>query len=68
MHRLVEAFKFGYAQRTELGDLDYLDDSVYNRSRLFLSKDYAALLRQNISDVSPVVVVMVVVGSLISDI
>ncbi|KAF9585009.1 hypothetical protein BGW38_004305 [Lunasporangiospora selenospora] len=47
-HRLVEAMKFGYAQRTELGDPDFtnLEETVRN----MLSKDTAARIRANISD------------------
>ncbi|KAG0200299.1 hypothetical protein BGX28_006581 [Mortierella sp. GBA30] len=47
-HRLVEAMKFGYAQRTELGDPDYTDLGAKILS--ILSKDTAAHIRANISD------------------
>jgi gamma-glutamyltranspeptidase/glutathione hydrolase/leukotriene-C4 hydrolase len=50
MHRMVEAFKFGYAQRTELGDPDYLN--ITERIEEFISKEHAGLIRHNISDVS----------------
>ncbi|KAF9212163.1 hypothetical protein BGZ59_007145 [Podila verticillata] len=47
-HRLVEAMKFGFAQRTELGDPDFtdLDAKIHN----MMSKDTAAAIRANISD------------------
>ncbi|KAF9186920.1 hypothetical protein BGZ51_001231 [Haplosporangium sp. Z 767] len=47
-HRLVEAMKFGYAQRTELGDPDFtdLEDKIKN----IMDKDTAGLIRANISD------------------
>ncbi|KAG0054047.1 hypothetical protein BGZ83_012036 [Gryganskiella cystojenkinii] len=47
-HRLVEAMKFGFAQRTELGDPDFadLEDKIQN----MMSKDTAAAIRANISD------------------
>ncbi|CAO3569105.1 unnamed protein product [Mortierella alpina] len=47
-HRLVEAMKFGYAQRTELGDPDYTDLEAKIQS--IMSKDTAGLIRANISD------------------
>ncbi|KAG0048554.1 hypothetical protein BGZ83_006517 [Gryganskiella cystojenkinii] len=48
VHRLVEAMKHGYAQRTELGDPDYSDLGLKIQS--ILSKDTASLIRANISD------------------
>ncbi|KAF9917569.1 hypothetical protein BX616_000567, partial [Lobosporangium transversale] len=47
-HRLVEAMKFAYAQRTELGDPDFtdLEDKIQN----IISKDTAGKIRANISD------------------
>ncbi|KAG9319364.1 hypothetical protein KVV02_005616 [Mortierella alpina] len=48
-HRLVEAMKFGYAQRTELGDPDYTD--LETKIQSIMSKDTAGLIRANISDV-----------------
>ncbi|ORZ07500.1 gamma-glutamyltranspeptidase [Lobosporangium transversale] len=47
-HRFVEAMKFGFAQRTELGDPDFTDlgDKIIN----MMSKDTAASIRANISD------------------
>ncbi|KAG0199328.1 hypothetical protein BGX28_007379 [Mortierella sp. GBA30] len=47
-HRLVEAMKFGFAQRTELGDPDFIDLEATIES--MLSKDTAAKIRANISD------------------
>ncbi|KAF9557397.1 hypothetical protein EC968_007680 [Mortierella alpina] len=47
-HRLVEAMKFGYAQRTELGDPDYTDLNAKIQS--IMSKDTAGFIRANISD------------------
>ncbi|GJJ71324.1 gamma-glutamyltranspeptidase / glutathione hydrolase / leukotriene-C4 hydrolase [Entomortierella parvispora] len=48
VQRLVEAMKFGYAQRTELGDPDYTDLAA--KIQNILSKDTAGLIRANISD------------------
>ncbi|KAF9932318.1 hypothetical protein FBU30_008425 [Linnemannia zychae] len=47
-HRLVEAMKFGYAQRTELGDPDFTD--LENKIQNIISKDTAGQIRANISD------------------
>ncbi|KAF9128015.1 hypothetical protein BGW39_005421 [Mortierella sp. 14UC] len=47
-HRFVEAMKFGFAQRTELGDPDFTDLSGTIQS--MISKDTAAAIRANISD------------------
>jgi gamma-glutamyltranspeptidase/glutathione hydrolase/leukotriene-C4 hydrolase len=49
IHRLVEALKYGYAFRTELGDPDYVDNA--NRLEEIISKDWASVVRANISDV-----------------
>ncbi|KAG1350332.1 hypothetical protein G6F62_003306 [Rhizopus arrhizus] len=48
VHRLVEAFKFGSAFRTELGDPDFL----YNNKRKdeMTTKDFAASIRRKITD------------------
>ncbi|CAO3635491.1 unnamed protein product [Mucor fragilis] len=48
LHRLVEALKFGYAFRTELGDPDY----IKNEPRIdeMVQKEYAADIRQKITD------------------
>ncbi|KAG0336562.1 hypothetical protein BG004_007996 [Podila humilis] len=48
VHRLVEAMKFGYAQRTELGDPDYTD--LASKIQDILHKDTAGSIRANISD------------------
>ncbi|KAG9321475.1 hypothetical protein KVV02_007274 [Mortierella alpina] len=47
-HHLVEAMKFGYAQRTELGDPDFTD--LKETIRSMISKDTASQIRANISD------------------
>ncbi|KAF9329232.1 hypothetical protein BG006_007664, partial [Podila minutissima] len=47
-HRLVEAMKFGFAQRTELGDPDFTD--LEAKIQNMMSKDTAAAIRANISD------------------
>ncbi|KAI9331395.1 nucleophile aminohydrolase [Pilaira anomala] len=48
LHRLMEAFKFGYAFRTEMGDPDF----IHNEEREYeiTTKDFAAEIRQNITD------------------
>ncbi|KAF8948970.1 hypothetical protein BGZ47_000645 [Haplosporangium gracile] len=46
--RFVEAMKFGFAQRTELGDPDFTDLTSVVKS--MVSKDTAAVIRANISD------------------
>ncbi|KAF9365630.1 hypothetical protein BGX34_009165 [Mortierella sp. NVP85] len=48
VHRLVEAMKFGYAQRTQLGDPDFSD--LEARIQNIMSKDTAGYIRANISD------------------
>ncbi|KAG0264980.1 hypothetical protein BG011_005736 [Mortierella polycephala] len=48
VHRLVEAMKFGYAQRTELGDPDFTD--LKDKIKSIMDKDTAGLIRANISD------------------
>ncbi|KAG0367486.1 gamma-glutamyltranspeptidase [Gamsiella multidivaricata] len=47
-HRLIEAMKFGFAQRTELGDPDFTD--LEAKIENMMSKDTAAQIRANISD------------------
>ncbi len=37
-HRLIETFKHGFAKRSELGDIDYVDISAVS---LLLSKAYS---------------------------
>ncbi|KAI8825657.1 gamma-glutamyltranspeptidase [Fimicolochytrium jonesii] len=49
LHRLIEAFKFGYAQRTELGDPQFVKD-IEARVKEFIDKETAANIRANISD------------------
>lgn len=48
IHRIVEAFKHGYAERTELGDGDFLE--IEERLQEIIGKDYASLRRHNVSD------------------
>lgn len=47
LHRFVEAFKFGYAFRTEMGDPDF----THNEERVneITTKDYASEIRQRIT-------------------
>lgn len=47
LHRLVEAFKFGYAFRTEMGDPDF----IHNTERIeeITTKDFASSIRQQIT-------------------
>lgn len=47
-HRLIEAFKFAYARRSDLGDEDFVNvtELVANMT----SDDYAAYIRQQIND------------------
>ncbi|KAL0097349.1 gamma-glutamyltransferase [Phycomyces blakesleeanus] len=48
VHRLVEAFKFGYAFRTELGDPEFTQN--YERLDEIVSKEWSSIVRKNISD------------------
>jgi gamma-glutamyltranspeptidase/glutathione hydrolase/leukotriene-C4 hydrolase len=47
LHRLVEAFKFGYAFRTEMGDPDFIRNE--KRINEMTTKDYASIVRQQIT-------------------
>lgn len=47
MHRLVEAFKFGFAFRTEFGDPDFIQNE--ERIEEIITKDFAAEVRQKIN-------------------
>jgi gamma-glutamyltranspeptidase/glutathione hydrolase/leukotriene-C4 hydrolase len=49
VHRLVESLKYGFAFRTELGDPDHVDNA--DRLEEIISKDWASLVRHNMSDV-----------------
>ncbi|KAK9760582.1 hypothetical protein K7432_015257 [Basidiobolus ranarum] len=48
LHRVIESFKYGYAQRTSLGDPDFANTTA--KISEMLSKDQGALRRHNISD------------------
>jgi gamma-glutamyltranspeptidase/glutathione hydrolase/leukotriene-C4 hydrolase len=48
IHRMVEAMKYGFAQRSELGDSDFVN--IKDRLEEFLDKDLASQIRRNISD------------------
>ncbi|KAI7848842.1 gamma-glutamyltransferase, partial [Circinella umbellata] len=48
IHRFVEAMKFGFAFRTEFGDPDFVKNS--ERIEEVTSKDWADIVRRNISD------------------
>ncbi|GAA5795294.1 hypothetical protein HPULCUR_000649 [Helicostylum pulchrum] len=48
LHRLMEAFKFGYAFRTEMGDPDFIHNE--EREDEIITKDFAASIRQRITD------------------
>lgn len=50
MHRLIEAFKFAYAARTEMGDPSFND--IEERMEELISKEWADFVRPNITDVS----------------
>jgi gamma-glutamyltranspeptidase/glutathione hydrolase/leukotriene-C4 hydrolase len=49
IHRFIEAVKYGFAFRTEIGDPDF----IHNQDRIeeIISKEWAEKVRQNISDV-----------------
>ncbi|KNE62451.1 gamma-glutamyltransferase [Allomyces macrogynus ATCC 38327] len=47
-HRIVEALRYGFARRSELGDPDFLD--IAGRLDEILTKQEAAMARRNISD------------------
>lgn len=50
IHRYVEALKYGFAFRTEIGDPDF----IHNEERIseIISKEWASVVRKNITDVS----------------
>ncbi|KAK9762542.1 hypothetical protein K7432_011626 [Basidiobolus ranarum] len=48
LHRIIESFKYGYAQRTYLGDPDFVNTTA--KIAEMLSKDQGALRRHNISN------------------
>ncbi|CAG8518976.1 9677_t:CDS:10 [Dentiscutata erythropus] len=52
LHRIIEALKFGYARHTELGDATFFENKTEHELRIteILSKEYADLVRLNISD------------------
>ncbi|CAG8600252.1 20726_t:CDS:10, partial [Cetraspora pellucida] len=52
LHRIVESLKFGFARQTELGDAAFFENKTEHELRLaeIISKEYADLVRRNISD------------------
>jgi gamma-glutamyltranspeptidase/glutathione hydrolase/leukotriene-C4 hydrolase len=52
MHHLVEAFKFGYAARTELGDPSFTKNQ--DRLQEIITKEWADHVRGKIHDVSSI--------------
>ncbi|GBB98511.1 hypothetical protein RclHR1_03250005 [Rhizophagus clarus] len=48
LHRIIEALKFGFALRTEMGDPPFINNT--ERIEEIMTKDYAAKIRKNISD------------------
>ncbi|XP_077999173.1 glutathione hydrolase 1 proenzyme-like [Glandiceps talaboti] len=48
-HRTIEAFKFGFAQKTRLGDPDFVDDTE-ELTNIMLNKTWAESLRLRIND------------------
>lgn len=50
IHRFIEAVKYGFAFRTEIGDPDFIKNS--DRMDEIISKEWADIVRKNISDVS----------------
>ncbi|XP_006817778.1 uncharacterized protein LOC102809523, partial [Saccoglossus kowalevskii] len=48
-HRLIEAFKFAYAQKTRLGDPKYVPD-VNNLTNIIITKENALKIRNKIND------------------
>ena len=49
LHRFVEALKYGFSFRTEIGDPEFLDNN--ERMEEIISKEWASIVRRNISDV-----------------
>ena len=50
IHRFVEAMKYGFAFRTEFGDPDFTGNEA--RINEIATKEWANIVRRNISDVS----------------
>ncbi|PVU95461.1 hypothetical protein BB561_001820 [Smittium simulii] len=48
IHRIVEAFKFGFSQRTRIADPDF--ENIGKYIEMQKSKEYAAQVRKNITD------------------
>ncbi|CAG8737267.1 15969_t:CDS:10, partial [Racocetra persica] len=55
LHRIVESLKLGFARQTELGDAAFFENKTKHELRIaeIISKDYADLVRRNISDNEP---------------
>lgn len=54
VHRLVEALKFGFAARTSIGDLPWLNDT--SKVLRIPTKSYADEIAKNLTDVSAMTV------------
>ncbi|RHZ77198.1 hypothetical protein Glove_184g79 [Diversispora epigaea] len=52
VHRMIEAFKFAIARRTEMGDIAFFKNKTAHLERIkeIISKEYATEIRANISD------------------
>ncbi|XP_053375774.1 glutathione hydrolase 1 proenzyme-like [Mercenaria mercenaria] len=51
-HRILEAFKFGYAQRELLGDPKFNSAVIYNATKVMISKEESTRLRNMTSNVT----------------
>lgn len=50
VHRFIEAIKYGFAFRTEIGDPDFIKNE--DRLQEIISKEWADKVRKNITDVN----------------